>query len=75
MRIKFLTSIAGSNFSHKPGDEADWSNKAEAERFVAAGYAQKVGPPVVPLATRPGKRPKIERADGKAGDERATLKR
>lgn len=75
MRIKFLTSIAGSNFSHKPGDETDWPNEAEARRFIAAGYAQKVGPSAVPAATRRGKPPKIERADGKAGDERATLER
>ena len=44
MRIKFLTSIAGVNYSHKPGDEVDWPDEAEAARFVAATYAVEVRP-------------------------------
>lgn len=82
MRIKFLTSIAGVNYSHKPGDEVDWRDNAEAERFVKAGYATKiVSPPVPPKVEKPKAdeeqdKPKVERADGKGGGgEKATLKR
>ena len=72
MRIKFTTSIAGPSYTYKPGDEADWPNEAEAERFIAAGYAVRIGPP--PTGERKPER-KPERADGKAGGEKATLKR
>ncbi|MFN0133420.1 MAG: hypothetical protein ACKVW3_12945 [Phycisphaerales bacterium] len=64
MRIKFLTSIAGTNFSYKPGDEIDWPDETEAARFVAAGYASSI---------ETAARQAPERADGRRGQERATL--
>lgn len=87
MRIKFLTSIAGSNYSHKPGDEVEWRDNAEAERFIKAGYATKIGPsdqapriPPVPPKEEKAKiqqpvKPSVEKSDGKDGSEKATLKR
>ena len=85
MRIKFLTSIAGVNYSHKPGDEVDWRDNAEAERFVKAGYSTKIGTASVlegGKAEKPAKpdvqdKPAVERTDGKGGGggEKATLKR
>lgn len=84
MRIKFLTSIAGVNYSHKPGDEVDWRDIAEAERFIKAGYATRIGPPAPPPKVEKPRedekpkeqdKPKVEKADGKGGGEKATLKR
>lgn len=87
MRIKLLTSIAGVNYSHKPGDEVDWRDAAEAQRFVNAGYATKVAVPPPPKEAKSDKpkdekpkdeksdKPKVERTDGKKGDETSTLKR
>lgn len=72
-RIKFLTGIAGTTkdgfpFSHKPGDVVNWSDEAEAQRFLAAGYAEtaegKKGDEA-PAAKR-GK----ETAEGKKGTEK-----
>lgn len=40
MRIKLHTSIAGTNFSHKPGDTVNWTNDAEATRLVESGQAE-----------------------------------
>lgn len=59
MRIKFLQSIAGARFQHKPGDEVDYPDNAEAQRFVDAGIAVKL--PVVTVA------------DGRRGQERAVV--
>lgn len=39
MRIKFLTSIAGPHFSHKPGDVVVWPDANEAVRLCEAGHA------------------------------------
>ncbi len=77
MRIKFLTSIAGMNYTHKPGDEVDWRDEAEAERFVKAGYATQIGPssPAGKAGGEKGRAGKPEKADGKAGGEKATLDR
>ncbi len=41
MKIKILVSIAGSNFSHIPGEEPEIEDK-EAKRWIAAGIAEKV---------------------------------
>ncbi len=64
MRIKFLTSIAGANYSHRYGEEVEWRDEAEAQRFIAAGYAIELKPATAKAA-------KPEKADGKSGDEDA----
>ena len=42
MRIKLLTSIAGTNFSHGAGSVVEWPDDAEAKRYIAAGLAEPV---------------------------------
>lgn len=49
MKIKLLTSIAGSRFSHNCGAEVEWHDAAEANRLIAAGLAVAV--PVAETAT------------------------
>lgn len=51
MKIKLLTSIAGSRFSHNCGAEVDWHDDAEANRLIANGLAVAVAPPVAETAT------------------------
>ena len=41
MIVKFLTSVAGSYYSYKPGDVGPLEDD-EAVRFIAAGYAVPV---------------------------------
>ena len=41
MKVKILVSIAGSNFSHYPGEEPEIED-AEAKRWIKAGIAEKV---------------------------------
>jgi len=40
-KVKLLTSLAGTDFSHNTGDVID-CNEAEAQRFFAAGIAEPV---------------------------------
>lgn len=49
MKIKLLTSIAGSRFSYNCGAEVDWHDDAEANRLIANGLAVAV--PVAEVAT------------------------
>lgn len=37
-----LTSIAGANFSHRPGAVVDWKDGKEAKRLVSAGLAREL---------------------------------
>ena len=60
-KIKLLTSLAGIDFSHNAGDIID-CNEAEAQRYIAAGFAEAVGAPA----------PKVERAVKKRAVETAT---
>lgn len=62
MRIRLLTSIAGTNGSFAPGEETDSFNDADAERLVAAGYAEKVSS---------NRKAKVEKATAKAAVETA----
>tara|TARA_R110000803_G_scaffold59494_2_gene118111 strand:+ start:478 stop:690 length:213 start_codon:yes stop_codon:yes gene_type:complete len=43
MKIKMLVSISGVTGSFAPGEEVDWADKKDAERLIAAGFAEKVG--------------------------------
>jgi len=65
MWIKILTSIAGSNFNLRPGDEVDYRDAKEAQRFIDKGFALAISPP--PAKAKP------ERTNGKRGDEKAAL--
>lgn len=42
MKVRFLTSIAGINFSHKCNDEVELLNKDEAKRYIQKGIAVEV---------------------------------
>lgn len=50
MKIKMLTSIAGADFSLSRGEETDRFPAAEAQRLIAAGYAEPVAVPVIERA-------------------------
>ena len=63
MKIRLLTSISATHGSFSPGEETDWPDKADAERLVKAGFAEKVS------ASR---RPKIEKATKTSHVETAT---
>ena len=63
MKIRLLTSISAAHGSFSPGDETDWPDKADAERLVKAGFAEKVS------ASR---RPKVEKATMSKVGETAT---
>lgn len=71
MKIRFLTSISGTRYSHKPGDVVEWRDKAEAERFIAAGYAEAVKPEKASKVRDEAKTPEDEKANGKKGTETA----
>lgn len=78
MKIKLLTSIAGSRFAHNSGAVVDWHDDAEANRLIAANLAVAV--PVAEVATlSPEKTPEGgdgggEVADAPAAKETATVK-
>ena len=78
MKIKLLTSIAGSRFSHNCGAEVDWHDDAEANRLIANGLAVAV--PVAEVATlSPEETPEGgdgggEVADAPAAKETAVVK-
>lgn len=78
MKIKLLTSIAGSRFSHNCGAEVDWHDDAEANRLIAANLAVAV--PVAEVATlSPDETPEggdggDEVADAPAAKETAVVK-
>jgi len=63
LNIKLLTSISAAHGSFAPGDETDWPDKADAERLIKAGFAEKVS------ASR---RPKVEKATMSKVGETAT---
>lgn len=52
MKLRFLVSIAGPLGAFAPGAETDWSDDADAQRLIAAGFAVRVEP-VVESATVP----------------------
>lgn len=80
MKIKLLTSIAGSRFSHNCGAEVDWHDDAEANRLIAANLAVAVAVPVAEVATlSPDETPEGgdgvgEVADAPAAKETAVVK-
>lgn len=41
MMIRFLSSIAGVNYSHSAGDEEDYKSD-EAKRLINAGIAEEI---------------------------------
>jgi hypothetical protein len=63
LKIRLLTSISAAHGSFSPGEETDWPDKADAERLVKAGFAEKVS------ASR---RPKVEKATKAQVVEKAT---
>lgn len=72
MRIRFITSIAGTRYSHKPGDVVTWPDKAEAQRFIDTGAAVLADAPSVVRGTVPGSQPaSSEKADDDTGDDQA----
>ncbi len=64
MKIRLLTSISAAHGSFSPGDETDWPDKADAERLIKAGFAEKVS------ASR---RPKVEKATKSKAFETAVV--
>ena len=64
MKIRLLTSISAAHGSFSPGDETDWPDKADAERLIKAGFAEKVS------ASR---RPKVEKATKSKAVETAVV--
>lgn len=44
MKIKILTSLAGTRFAFAPGDVAEFP-EAEAKRFIASGVAEAISAP------------------------------
>ena len=58
MKIKMLTSMAGTNFSYNRGDEIEIAD-AVAQRYIDAGIAEPVRSEPVERATR---KPKVEKA-------------
>ena len=80
MKIKLLTSIAGSRFAHNSGAVVDWHDDAEANRLIAANLAVAVAVPVAEVATlSPVETPEGgdgggEVADAPAAKETATVK-
>lgn len=47
MKVKLTTSLSGVNGAYSSGDEYECASPAEAERLIAAGYAE-------PIAAAPG---------------------
>ena len=45
-----LTSIAGANFSHRPGDVVDWPDDKEAKRLIASEAARAPTPGELAIA-------------------------
>jgi hypothetical protein len=43
MRIKLNQWIAGNGKAYSAGQEVDWPNEIEAQRFVDRGYAVRIG--------------------------------
>jgi hypothetical protein len=58
MKIRMLTSMAGTNFSHNRGDEVEYPD-AIAQRYVDAGIAELVREEMVERAVS---KPKVEKA-------------
>ncbi len=50
MKIKMLTSIAGVDFSLSRNEETERFSAGEAQRLIAAGYAEPVAAPVIERA-------------------------
>jgi len=48
MRIRMLTSVAGDNFSHAPGEEGTGIPEAERGNYVKAGLAEVIAEPKKP---------------------------
>lgn len=42
MKLKMLTSLAGTDFALSPGEETERFSGKEAERLIEAGYAAPV---------------------------------
>lgn len=53
MRIKFLTSVAGLNYSYAYGAEVEWKDEAEAARYIQSGQAIEVVPPLAAEQSAP----------------------
>lgn len=52
MKIRMLTSMAGINFCHNPGDIIDVTDAAYAKRLIENGIGEVVdGPDAVETAT------------------------
>lgn len=50
MQILLLTSVAGLEFSHRPGAVVDWPDTAEAKRMIAGGNAREPSPGEILIA-------------------------
>ncbi|MBX3536442.1 MAG: hypothetical protein KF735_02290 [Chelatococcus sp.] len=60
MKIKMLTSLAGTDFALSPGEETERFSNAEAIRLIEAGMAAPVAKDKV---ERPTKKPAPEKRD------------
>ena len=60
MKIRFLVSISGSEYSHQRGDVADWDDESEAARFFDKGIAEPVVETPKPPRRATKKRPADE---------------
>lgn len=49
--FKVLQSMVGNTFSHIVGDIIAWDDQADADRMVAAGILERVGPKPPETAT------------------------
>jgi hypothetical protein len=70
-RIKLLSPVVGSTFSYPKGRVVEWADEEDAKRMVDAGVAEFVLDPEGDSAAKASKK-RIERADGRRGNEKAT---
>lgn len=42
MELEFLTSVVTDRASYQRGDRTTWSDRADAQRLIKAGYAREV---------------------------------
>lgn len=73
MEILLLTSIAGTNFSHRPGDVVDWPDAAEAKRLIASDAARAPTPGEL-LVSKERNEAKAKAAEDLADADKKTAK-
>ncbi|NEJ73794.1 hypothetical protein GR197_25175 [Rhizobium phaseoli] len=65
MLLKMTAGLSGPEFNLSPGDEYEFEDD-EADRLIAAGFAEKAGAEPAPIKTKKGKA-NVVSTEGDAG--------